>query len=198
MSANFFDKYPYTDFHELNLDWILSKMRELEERVANIKEDILAEAKAYTDEQAAILQGNINTLAADVNAFKIIINDKVDTLNAEVVARLDGLDQDVIDLYTYIDNQIVISNARTDQAILNAKDDIYEHMMTELGKIKVINYFTGDLISVQDMFNYLAALHATDGITYTQLDGRNKTYSALAALNLTYTDIVMHGNTLIV
>ena len=198
MAGNFFNEYPYTDFHELNLDWILSKMRELEERVANIKEDILALAKAYTDEQCAIVQGNVNTLSADLNAFKIVINDKVDTLNAEVVARLDDLDQDVLDLYQYIDNQIVIANARTDQAIINAKEDIYEHMMEELGKITVINYFTGDLISVQEMFNYLASLHATDGITYTQLEGRNKTYSALAALNVTYTDIVMHGNTLIV
>ena len=193
-----YNKYPYTDLHELNLDWILTKIRELEARIENITEDILALAKAYTDEQIAIVQGNIDTLAADVNAFKIIINDKVDTLNAATVARLDALDQDVIDLYTYIDNQIVIANARTDQAILNAKEDIYEHMTEELGKIKVINYFTGDLVSVQEMFNYLASLHASDGITYNQINARGKTYAGLAALNLTYTDIVMHGNTLIV
>ena len=196
--SNFYSEYPYTDIHELNLDWILKKMRELEELVANIKEDILAEANAYTDAKALILQGNIDALANDVNAFKIEINDKVDTLNAETVTRLNKLDQDVIDLYTYVDNQIVIANARTDQAILNAKEDIYEHMTEELGKIKVINYFTGDLISVQDMFNYLASLHATDGITYSQLEGRNKTYAALAALNVSYGDIVMHGNTIIV
>lgn len=193
-----YNKYPYTDFHELNLDWILAKIRELEARIENITEDILALAKAYTDEQIAIVQGNIDTLAADVNAFKIQINDKVDTLNAETVARLNALDQNVIDLYNYVDNQIVIANARTDQAIENAKNDIYEHMMQELGKIKVINYFTGDLISVQEMFNYLASLHASDGITYNQINARGKTYAGLAALNLTYTDIVMHGNTLIV
>lgn len=196
--SNFFNEYPYTDFHELNLDWILSKIKELNDRIEGLKEEILAEANAYTDAKALILQGNIDALANDVNAFKIEINDKVDTLNAETVARLNKLDQDVIDLYTYVDNQIVIANARTDQAILNAKEDIYEHMSEELGKIKVINYFTGDLISVQDMFNYLASLHASDGITYNQINARNKTYSALAALNLSYTDIVMHGNTLIV
>lgn len=196
--SNFYNEYPYTDIHELNLDWILKKMRELEELVANIKEDILAEANAYTDAKALILQGNIDALANDVNAFKIIINDKVDTLNAETIARLNKLDKDVIDLYTYIDNQIIVSNARTDQAIINAKEDIYEHMTEELGKIKVINYFTGDLISVQEMFNYLATLHATDGITYNQINGRGKTYAELAALNASYTDIVMHGNTIIV
>lgn len=196
--SNFYNEYPYTDIHELNLDWILKKMRELEELVANIKEDILAEANAYTDAKALILQGNINALANDVNAFKIEINDKVDTLNAETVARLNKLDQDVTNLYTYVDNQIIIANARTDQAILNAKEDIYEHMAEELAKIKVINYFTGDLIGVQDMFNYLASLHATDGITYNQINGRGKTYAELAALNASYTDIVMHGNTIIV
>lgn len=196
--SNFYNEYPYTDIHELNLDWILKTVRELEEKVANIKEDILAEANAYTDAKALILQGNIDALANDVNAFKIEINDKVDTLNAETIARLNKLDQDVIDLYTYVDNQIVIANARTDQAILNAKEDIYEHMTEELGKIKVINYFTGDLIGVQDMFNYLASLHATDGITYNQINGKGKTYAELAALNASYTDIVMHGNTIIV
>ena len=186
-----YNKYPYTDLHELNLDWILSQIKELEARIDGIKEEILEEANAYTDEK-------VLAVSDDLDAFKTIINNRVDLLDAEVTARLDILDGEVADLYQYIDNQIVISNARTDQAIINAKEDIYEHMSEELRKIKVINYFTGDLISVQDMFNYLATLHATDGITYDQINMRNKTYASLAALNLTYTDIVMHGNTLIV
>ena len=36
---NFFNKYPYTDFHELNLDWILSqiKLRRRRQRIRPLK-----------------------------------------------------------------------------------------------------------------------------------------------------------------
>lgn len=193
--SNFFNTYPYTDFHELNLDWILAQIKELETRLDNISDDILNAAKAYTDEQIAITQANIDALEADVEAFKVTINGRIDN---EVLPRIDALDQGIVTLKTYIDDQIVISNARTDQAIANAKEEIYVDLQAELANIKVINYFTGDLVGVQEMFNYLAGLHATDGITYNQINARNKTYASLAALNATYTDIAMHGNVLIV
>ena len=31
-----FEKFPYTNFHELNLDWILKTVRELEDEIAQI------------------------------------------------------------------------------------------------------------------------------------------------------------------
>lgn len=33
MSGNFIDKYPYTDFHELNLDWIIKTVKESEKKI---------------------------------------------------------------------------------------------------------------------------------------------------------------------
>lgn len=33
MSGNFFDNYPYTDFHELNLDWIIKQIKDLNDRM---------------------------------------------------------------------------------------------------------------------------------------------------------------------
>lgn len=31
--SNFFNNYPYTDFHEMNLDWVLKKIKEVEKTV---------------------------------------------------------------------------------------------------------------------------------------------------------------------
>ena len=47
----FFNSFPYTNFHEMNLDWVLSKIKELEVLVNNLDESILQKAKEYTDEQ---------------------------------------------------------------------------------------------------------------------------------------------------
>lgn len=35
-----FHKYPYSNFHELNLDWILNKIKEIEEQIKNIDIDV--------------------------------------------------------------------------------------------------------------------------------------------------------------
>ena len=37
--SNFINQFPYTDFHELNLDWILNKMKELENTTSYLVEE---------------------------------------------------------------------------------------------------------------------------------------------------------------
>lgn len=32
-----FDNFPYTDLHELNLDWLLRKVKQLEEKVTELE-----------------------------------------------------------------------------------------------------------------------------------------------------------------
>ena len=61
----------------------------------------------------------------------------------------------------------------------------------------VINYITGDTMTVQEMFDYLCTFHLTNPLTYTQLALKAIDYSSLAALNLTYSDIIVNGNILI-
>lgn len=44
-----YDQFPYTNFHELNLDWILNNMKEVMEKVARISGDIDNSVKEYID-----------------------------------------------------------------------------------------------------------------------------------------------------
>ena len=41
--ARFINQYPYTDFHELNLDWVINEVQTLQTKVDNIMSDKVVE-----------------------------------------------------------------------------------------------------------------------------------------------------------
>ena len=53
-----FHKFPYSNFHELNLDWILNKIKEIEEQIKNIDFDV----DISTDPIIIEIQQNIQQL----------------------------------------------------------------------------------------------------------------------------------------
>ena len=100
--------------------------------------------------------------------------------------------------YERIDDTIVSINERTDIAIKQNNDNLLSELGKTLSRIKILNYFTGESVSIQAMFDYLAMLHSGDSIDYDTFISKNKTYDELASLNVKFTDLVLHGNTLIV
>ena len=41
--TRFINQYPYTDFHELNLDWVINEIQTLQTKVDNIMSDKVVE-----------------------------------------------------------------------------------------------------------------------------------------------------------
>lgn len=204
-----FNGYPYTDMHELNLDWCIAKLKELNQRVDEITEDIAdvvyEEAVQYIDEHLADVIAEFNQLKIDVEEDIRQVEEDFDGLNQQFIdlaGDFDTLvaqtDYKINQIRNYIDGQIAGVNLRTDSAIAANNNYILGQLAQFLSQIRVVNFFTAEEVTIQEMFDYLAMLHVYDSIDYATLYSRNKTYSDIAALNITYTDVVLHGNTLIV
>ena len=198
----FTHEYPYTDFHEMNLDWILSKIKEFQTRLDDISVDLLDQAKAYTDEQITIrlagVEREFEQFKQQIESYLAGLDERFADLVDYVNEKIEEFEIQIPAIYDSIESAYDNANAYTNRAISDNNTYLLQEIITGIGGIKVINYFTGAQVSIQEMFDYLAALHAVGGIDVDTLVARAKTVNELVALNATVTDIVTNGNTIIV
>ena len=189
--------YTYTDFHELNLDFILAKVQELDSRIDDIKVEFLQEANAYTDEQIAAQTSYIDNAVTAVNNTATQLRNDFNNLTTYVNNQVNALNHQIDVLYDDIAVNVQAVNARTDVLIQANNEYLFREIGTMLSRATVINYFTGDETTIQNMFDYLAAFHLSNSLNYNQLYAKNNTYSQLMGYNMTYTQLVNSGNIII-
>lgn len=122
---SFFNKYPYTDFHELNLDWLLEHYKELVDQLQQINTWIAQHKIQYNEAIARLtaLENEINTFEAQIRAeFAALkaqqqaqLDAAINNINIEVDNKLNQLSRDVQtaidDIYAQYDQlQIAIAN----------------------------------------------------------------------------------------
>lgn len=187
-------EYPYTDPNRYNADWLLNKMKELEGRLDGIIEETLALTKTYVDDQLKTYQSQLESIRQEIAE----LSQRTDTLSAHVVNEVLRLEAKILDAERKAESLFIIANNRTDLMIERNNEYIFREIEDNiLTNITVINYFTGERMSVQDMFNYLASLHLQNAITYNGLRDKNLTYTELIAKSITYTELVKNGSTLL-
>ena len=197
----FDNKYPYLDFHELNLDWVIAKITEFDKKLDDYEDTVLAKAKEYTD---SAIKESYSSLVTEFNEFK----NEVTTLISDLDSRYDEFVDTVNNRMTITDANVAAisrkvdlvldeANAYTNQAIINNNDYIIDQTTKALETVTVLNYFTGARISIQDMFDYLAHFHLQNAISVDTLVARAKTVNELIAYNMTMTQLATDGATII-
>ena len=187
-------EYPYTDPNRYNADWLLNKMKELEGRLDGILEDAVKLTKEYVDTRLSEYQAQITQIRKEIQA----VSDRTDELSAEMVQQVMRLEGLISDAERKAESLFIIANNRTDLQIERNNEYIFREIEDNiLANITVINYFTGEHTTVQDMFDYLASLHLQNAITYDGLRDKNLTYTELIAKSITYTELVKNGATLL-
>lgn len=206
---NFFNhKYPYENFHELNLDWVLSKINEFQQNLDDLEERVtqaaIAAAKEYVDIEVADIRLDLANLHDEVDELNRNFTETVDQLQLQYNTFVTAVDNSINRLVHRIEdfedeiNATVIGlTALMDQKIAVNNEYILDQVAQGLINLKVLNYFTGELVTVQNMFDTLAMLHLDNPITYTELANSNITYAQLAALNMTYSELAIKGNSFI-
>lgn len=195
--ASFFNKYPYTDFHELNADYLLERLKNIEDSLATLEETIKAEVFEWVQEQLEPYKTQIEELINEVNE---LAEETEETLRA-YDQRITNLVNDVNNELAAIRSELVASiqavNDLTDIKIENNNIYLLNEITQNVGDLFVVlNPFTGETVTIQAMVDYLAAFHITDGITYTEMNTRALTYAQFNALGIDYTNLTLHGNTL--
>lgn len=201
--------YPYTDFHDLNLDWVINRLNQLDLDIKGIEERATKAAidasKLYIDAEMERVLADFNQLKQDVRTLETNFNVVVAELRSDynefirvVNAQITLMSQRIDDIRAEINADIIGVNARTDLAIEQNNEYIFSVIENHIAEeIKVINFFTGERVTIQNMFNYLALLHVDDGATLDFIASKNKTVQQIVNINASCTDWVLHGKTLL-
>jgi len=200
----FSHEYPYTDFHELNLSWVIEKIQELNVNLDTLEQRVIEvsiqASKEYVDERLTEVLNDFNALSQEVDNLRIYFDNKVNELQGDYNAFTNSVQQQIVlltnrinDFDQTIKNDIIGVNALTDLKIQQNNEYILDEVAKGVVNVRVINVFTGERVTVQEMFDYLCGLHATETPTVQEMIDANKTVGQLIALNHTVGDWVRYG-----
>ena len=192
----FGNKYPYTDFHELNADFLLQRMKAIETQIATIKEEIEGEIFEWVQEQLAPYEKQLNDLIAEVKNLEETTEATLAAYDTRITNFINDVNAALGQMRTDLVNSIQAVNDLTDLKIDQNNTWLLNEISENVGDLfMVLNPFTGTMMTIQAMVDYLSAFHIVDGIDYDTMNTRALTYNAWNALNMTYTDLTLHGNT---
>ena len=201
----FVNQFPYSDFHELNLDWLIKHTKELNDKIAYLEEEF-AKIEVLTEDQInqminmAISHNNIAVYNA-INQVREDLTIAINDLNTDLTARYKAYTDAQIALQKiYIDNQDIyydtLARSYADTAYTNAKNYTDEQV---LSYTMMISPITGQYEDVRIVVNEIVEYFHTDGaLTAGEYDALDLTAQAYDNYELTAYDYDFNGKNLLV
>ena len=190
---NFINQFPYTDFHELNLDWLIKKTKEYGDQIAYLNEEF-AKITVLTEDY---IQSMIDTA---IEANNLILAQQLINLKTEITNEYKGYVTAQINALTvYIDNQDVhydeLAQGYANTAFNEAKDYTDDAV---LDYTMMINPITGVYEDVRNVVDDIVSyFHTGDALTAGEYDALDLTAGAYDAYDITAYDYDFNGKTIL-
>ena len=201
----FVNQFPYSDFHELNIDWLIKQVKENIDAI-KVLEDKMAEIEVLTEDQIndmirtaiennnTILYNRMLQLKNEItNEYTIYVDNEINTLRSYLLNQINQLkvyvdNQDLVfynEVIAYADSILAQANTYTDTKVLD-----YNMM---------VNPITGVYEDVRNVVNDIVSYFHTDGsLTAGEYDALELTATVYDAYELTAYDYDFNGKNLLV
>lgn len=178
------------------LSRLTRKVNEVIDVVNNFEEDVYNKTKEYTDTKIA---AEIAILKADLDVFRENLTSQQTNFEQNINGAINNINQRIEEFNRTIMANYAAMQAYTNNAIERNNEYIFDRIGEGLLDIRVINIFTGQKVTVQEMFNYLANFHLTNAITVSRIGTLQRTVNTVISYGTVdgydCTDIVTNGYT---
>lgn len=201
----FINQFPYSDFHELNLDWVIKQVKNNVEAI-KVLQDLMEQIEVLTEEQInamiknAIDSNNEILYSAMVDLKNQITNEYVSYCNTKISELKTTLENQINQLKIYVDNQDIyyfdLAKVYSDNMLVQAKDYTDQSV---LDYTMMINPITGVYEDVRNVVDDIVTYFHTDGtLTAAEYDALELTATVYDAYQLTAYDYDFNGKNLLV
>lgn len=191
---SFINQFPYSDFHELNIDWLLNETKKLRENVNYLNEEFAKIQILTVDEINSMINSAIATNNIEVYNRMIELKNQITSeYQSYVVNQINQLKTyvDNQDVYydglakSYADNTLVLANQYTDNKILNVT--------------MMVNPITGEYDDVRNVVNDIVLyFHTENTLTAGEYDALDLTAQGYDSYDLSAYDYDYNGKILLV
>lgn len=211
-----FEHFPYTNFHDLNLDWIIKALKDLDIKVDTIEDRVTDAAKEYVDDRIAYfvsgpmqdMKNQIDDLETEMSEFEtevqnqfaeytnitdIKIQEFEDLVNSQITLLRAEIAQAKTQFQTMIDG----ANSYADQQIALQMSNIPEIVQAQILEVHVWNMLTGEYVDIQTMFDYLCTLHVENGSTNDEITAKSNTFTDMANYHATFHQMLINSKLLV-
>jgi len=191
--SDFINQFPYTDFHQLNLDVWIKKLKEAEANITDLQEQ-MAQIVVVTEDH---IQEMID---AAIAANNLVWAQQLTDLKAQITTEYKGYVTAQINALTvYIDNQDShydqLAQGYASTALADAKAYVDAEV---LDYTMMINPITGVYEDVRNVVDDIVTyFHTNDALTAGEYDALDLTASAYDAYDITAYDYDFSGKTIL-